>query len=241
MTSTAGVAGRVDCTCPRARHAHGTRKAYNQDGCRCVDCRAAKAADDRRARVERTPPAWEPRAGTRRRLQALAADGWSLTYIAQHAHLSRDEISKLRTSSSDRILITTATHIRAVYERLWPLSPPPGYSSDRAQRTAEAAGWAASWRWEGIDIDDPAAEPLPDGADELDEVLVERLMLGHLRLPKFSHSPERIEAIRRLAAAGLADPAIGQRVGMRAHAVMKTRLRHDIPAGTPKTRDEVAA
>lgn len=30
-----------DCTHPRARHVHGTSKAYRQDGCRCVPCSAA--------------------------------------------------------------------------------------------------------------------------------------------------------------------------------------------------------
>lgn len=30
-----------DCTHPRARHVHGTTKAYRQDGCRCVPCSAA--------------------------------------------------------------------------------------------------------------------------------------------------------------------------------------------------------
>lgn len=33
-----------DCRCPRARHVHGTRRAYQYDRCRCTPCRSAHAA-----------------------------------------------------------------------------------------------------------------------------------------------------------------------------------------------------
>jgi hypothetical protein len=56
-----------------------------------------------------------------------------------------------------------------------------------------------SWRWEGVDIDDPDAEPLPLVDDDVDEVAVERIIAGTLRPPRHARSPERIEAIRQLA------------------------------------------
>lgn len=34
---------RRDCRCPRARHVHGTRRAYQYDRCRCTPCRRAHA------------------------------------------------------------------------------------------------------------------------------------------------------------------------------------------------------
>lgn len=73
--------------------------------------------------------------------------------------------------------------------------------------------------------------------DELDEVAVLRLMAGTLRIPDRARSPERVEAIRRLAAAGLDDQAIAERIGMNTDdAVHRIRARAGIPAAVPSGR-----
>jgi hypothetical protein len=66
-------------------------------------------------------------------------------------------------------------------------------------------------------------------------------MSGTLRLPPNAKSAERVEAIRRLAARGLPDNQIGDRVGLEQHAVLKQRVRNGIPAGVNRpgtTTDE---
>jgi transcriptional regulator with XRE-family HTH domain len=72
--------------------------------------------------------------------------------------------------------------------------------------------------------------------DELDEVAMLRIMAGTLPVAENARSPERIEAIARLAASGLNDSEIGARIGISADAVLKTRRRNEIPAGVPSER-----
>jgi hypothetical protein len=69
---------------------------------------------------------------------------------------------------------------------------------------------------------------------ELDEIAVERFMTGTLRLPKNARSPERLEAIARLAARGMNDTEIGERVGLEANTVGQLRLRNNITSGVSR-------
>jgi DNA-binding CsgD family transcriptional regulator len=79
----------------------------------------------------------------------------------------------------------------------------------------------------------PVTEPCAP-TDELDEVAVARIMAGTLR--PIARAPERVEAIRQLAASGLNDREIGALIGISADAVLKTRKRNGIPAGVPSER-----
>lgn len=80
----------------------------------------------------------------------------------------------------------------------------------------------------------------------VDQVEVERLMNGDRTIPMRranAHTPEFIEAIRRLAASGCSDGQISQRLGDRISrdAVFKIRLRSGIPSGLATARMRVAS
>jgi hypothetical protein len=66
------------------------------------------------------------------------------------------------------------------------------------------------------------------GTAELDEVAIHRIMAGTLRIAPHAQSPERTEAIRRMAGAGLDDGKIGDRLGVTKDAVLKIRIRNGI-------------
>jgi hypothetical protein len=80
-------------------------------------------------------------------------------------------------------------------------------------------------------------EEEPVDVKPLDEVLVQRLVRGDARVPRFARCPERIEAIRILAAQGLHDRDIAHRIGGTPNSVSVLRSRHSIPAGRPNRVD----
>src|SRR5664279_5587031 len=50
--------------------------------------------------------------------------------------------------------------------------PRAGRYQLRCERYAEERGWVGPWGWDGVDIDDPRAAPLPDMVIEVDPVAV---------------------------------------------------------------------
>lgn len=215
------------CVCVRVRHVHGTVNTYRHCGCRCRECTAAYAAYHRAWRSARST-AWVPRIGTQRRLQALAADGWSLTEIGAHANVTYNAVWNLRSrpSTNPLMLRGAAEHITRVYGELW-WRTPTGRFQLLVTRHAERQGWVESYRWDGVDMDDPAAMPLPLDLPVFDVVLVEQIMAG--KGPRLlSKSPEWLEALRRLSASGLTDKAVGARLGVDERNVLRLRRRHGI-------------
>lgn len=178
--------------------------------------------------------------GTRRRLQALVSLGWSQSELGRQLGMSPSNFGK--TLRARQVVASTARAVAALYDRLWNTPAPADdhrqrISVSRAKRHATLAGWLPPLAWDDETIDDPNYQPLmSDTVDaELDEIAVERIMAGTLKVAKNVQSPERREAIRRLAARGLNDTEIANRVGMTGSAVGWTRIRHDIPAGVPST------
>lgn len=218
-----------DCACPRARHTHGTRDAYNRDGCRCPPCRAAHRRHEQVWRRRRAIHAWHGTSewttyhGTRRRLQALAAVGWTTTELAaQLGYRSPVSVSHLR-SSERRTLVTTATRIAALYDALWEQKPTGG---QRTRNHARKMGWAPPMAWDD-DIDDPSAvphgvvkgrRPPPEG---IDEVAVQLAVDG---APSTLTAAERLEAVRRLTAAGYTQAVIAERVKLSPRAVARLAM-----------------
>lgn len=209
-----------DCRCRRARHRHGTRGAYNRDGCRCDPCTLANAAAARRHRLERAQQhwygtsAWVHPAGTRRRLQALSAAGWSTSQLADRLGVTKSAIAQLRSTRQAWLLARTAGDIAALYEDCWWRTPPGRYQV-RAERYAESRRWLPPWRWEGVDLDDPAANPLDELAD-VDEVAIAETISGrHVPLTK----TERKLVFDELRRRGATADAIGDRVGRCARTV----------------------
>lgn len=155
-----------DCRCPRAHHQHGSRDAYNRDQCRCDQCKSANAAAGQRHRRQRAEQAWagttawSPAIGTRRRLQALTAAGWSTSQLADRLGVTKSAIAQLRSTTQDRVLAGTAGDVVALYEQCRRRTPPgpPGYQL-RARRHAESRGWPSPIQWDRLDIDDPRQWP----------------------------------------------------------------------------------
>ncbi|MCZ2812017.1 helix-turn-helix domain containing protein [Modestobacter sp. VKM Ac-2979] len=134
-------------------------------------------ADDHRAphsRVDAT--------GTRRRLQALAAIGWSPELLA--AELDRRTSSLRRSMTSPSVTARTARDVAALYERLSNTAPPRDTSKqcaavDASRSHATARRWLPPMAWDDIDTDAPprmAPAQLP--TDDVDEIAVERAMAG---------------------------------------------------------------
>jgi transcriptional regulator with XRE-family HTH domain len=209
-------AARRDCRCPRVRHRHGTRGAYLRDRCGCAECRAAHAAHQRAHRRRRGvhvwygTSAWADATGTRRRLQALSAAGWSTSQLAERLGVTKSAIAQLRSTGQSRVLASTATDVAALYDACW-WRTPPGLYQARCERYAERRGWIGPWRWDGLDIDDPTAAPPPDVIDQLDPVALAQLLDGRRVV---LNRAERRAAVAELHRRGLTAAAIAERVGL---------------------------
>lgn len=182
--------------------------------------------------------------GTRRRLQALVACGWSQSKLARL--LDMDPTNFTKVIRTEHVVLATKQAVAELYDQIWDTPPPQATHRDkiaysRARRSAAERAFAPPMAWDDDTIDDPHAEPAitvdsDEEHDVLDEVAVERIMAGTLRVAKHAQSPERLEAIRRLAGRGYTDTEIGQRVGMAHSAVGWARKRHDIHAGVASVR-----
>lgn len=102
--------------------------------------------------------------GTRRRIQALAAAGWTLKYVTADAGISVYDVSRLLRR--DTVLVSTAKAVAVTFERLKRQRPERnGIDEVMAKRTRNRA---AEEKWPTINywadrmdvIDDPDFEPL---------------------------------------------------------------------------------
>jgi hypothetical protein len=170
----------------------------------CDACRDANALYQRRYR--KTRALYGDRSvdatGTRRRVQALSVLGWSTTQIAERIGMVQNQL--WMTTQQDVVYKSTAARVAEIYEALSMTVPPATTTGERisVSRTrshALRAGWAPPLAWNNID--DPNEMPDWGGADddEIDAVVVERLVAGR-RIP--STHAEKLEAMRRWLAAG---------------------------------------
>lgn len=100
--------------------------------------------------------------GTRRRLQALIAVGWSNSQLAQRLGWNRSNFISLLTGNAVRK--STEMKVRRLYDELWDQRPSAETRWDRAAitrslRRAATHGWAPPMAWDDDTIDDPMAEP----------------------------------------------------------------------------------
>jgi hypothetical protein len=211
-----------ECHCPKARHVHGTRRAYVRDQCRCVPCitvyrRWQKETRFRVARVGvRSSVVWRHPAGTSRRLQALAVVGWSNRQLAAQLSTSNVCVNRWQNADCDRVYAPVHKRVAALYDEIWDKEP-PGQKRLRVQRHAAKKGWVAPLYWDDETIDDPAAKPYrvrgergPNKPD-LDEVAIQRAMAGDtITLTK----AERLEATRLLTERDHSAADIADRIGV---------------------------
>lgn len=144
--------------------------------------------------------------GTRRRLQALVANGWTQEWLAREMH--RSPANLRRSMTSDSVTARTAKLVHEAYERLWDAEPPQLLAAQRRASAAARAhaathNWLPPLAWDDIDND---PEPCPTGCisthedDGLDEIAIERAMNGdaNVRLTL----AEQVEVVRRLSGRG---------------------------------------
>lgn len=100
-------------------------------------------------------------AGTRRRVQALVACGWSQARIAAQLGIGPANLGDLLYRRC-AVTAATARAVAALYAELWNQAPPEDghrerIAANRARRYAAERGWAPPAAWDNID--DPAAVP----------------------------------------------------------------------------------
>jgi hypothetical protein len=123
--------------------------------------------------------------GSRRRLRALAVDGWSTERISALTGMALSLVRRHRNGRECRE-ITLGNHerYRLFYEKVQAQADPSGGSAG-ARDAATAAGWLGPERWADEDIDNPSAEPLPPPPEDSDDwVAVSNLVDGALRDPR---------------------------------------------------------
>ncbi|MWA08823.1 hypothetical protein [Streptomyces sp. BA2] len=107
--------------------------------------------------------------GTRRRLQALIANGWPQKRLGtemgiKHHRLIWDHVRQ------EVVAADTARRVAALYDRLWNVDPvtrgiSPRFAAEAKER-ATANGWPPPGAWDDDYIDSPAATP--DLGDDVD-------------------------------------------------------------------------
>lgn len=173
-------------------------------GCKCVDCKAARA---RRAKQDRCiPNTMIPAIGSARRIRALAALGYDWVTLGRELGVSRDQIRQWSVNTT-RTTRGTAERIAVAYDRLSMTLPPAETTTQRctvarARNRAQAEGWAVPLAWDEGTIDDPAASPTAGTRSRrgCDQSVVDRILAGDYRLP--ATKTERAAVVRRWLADG---------------------------------------
>ena len=186
---------------------HGTNAGYSA-GCRLDCCRHAHMVWMKRYRM--VGRGLVPPLGSRRRIEALEAIGWSRAEVSRQLGRTREYIG--HALRCEHINQDTADAIAAIYDRLSMVVPTDSpvrrkgetRKHEATRKRAASKGFAPPLAWE--DIDDPNEEPDLGGVDDhADPVVVDRLVAG-IRLP--STRAEKVEAMSRWLASGRTEGAL---------------------------------
>lgn len=158
-------------------------------------------------------------AGTRRRLQALIAIGWSQAKLAGRLGQEKANFGRLLHRRSP-VTAATARAVRLLYDELWNQPPPEDSAWDkrsvsRARDYARARGWVPPGAWDDDRIDAPDATPAENW---------ERSRRKHVT------GAELAEEARELAGFGLTRVQAAERLGVPRHVLEKTLSRFPAPA-----------
>lgn len=129
-------------------------------GCDHLECRRAERAHSRL-----TPPV--PAAGSRRRLRALAWNGWSPAELARRLGEPARVVRRLQSGSPCDVPADVAARISWLYDLLWDVTgnSPRTAAAARRHSFAPALAWdddQPGSEWDtGHCIDDPDAAPAP--------------------------------------------------------------------------------
>ena len=118
----AKIEANVTRRCPDD-HKHGeTSTCYSGHGCRCAQCRKARAKRrrdyDHTTKQMRGRDVWVSAVPSRDRLRALAWQGWSALDVSTRAELGHMSVQKLRKGVFGLVHQSTEKKIAAVYKEL---------------------------------------------------------------------------------------------------------------------------
>lgn len=194
---------------------HGTYARYQVEakarrkgeGEVCDQCHMAETAYQRsrfRA-MAYGRPLRQPVLGSRRRLQALLALGWSGQHLADQLGRQRSNLPLARRYTT----IKTVFHedIVTLYQRLRYTAGP---NTDTANR-ADKLGYSPPELWGNQDLDDPASVPVCQMLPELDQVAIDLVVLGK---PAFLTRQDKAELVRQQLRLGVPQYKIGSMLKM---------------------------
>ena len=169
--------------------------------------------------------------GTRRRLQALVALGWSQAQLAARLGMNPSTLSRI--IDTDRpVRAATARAVRDLYRELSDRQPPQDTHRQRgavarARNHAKARGWLVPAWWDDDTIDDPATRP---GPDELD-----------VRRDHGTHTRSLIEDAGWLAGQGLDLDEIATQLGVKTDSLIRAHRRAGVELPETLQRRKVAS
>lgn len=163
--------------------------------------------------------------GTRRRMQALIALGWSGRLLQRRLGMSSRTLwCLLRGMDNGLVHASTRANVAALYDELSLLVPPAGRVRTRARNIAQANGWLPPLAWDDDTLDDPMTGPAHEydaevDVDELDEIAIERRMAGDRRVKLTA--AEADELVRRWTATDRPLSQCQEITGINVHRVMR--------------------
>ena len=197
--------------------------------------------------------------GTRRRVEALNAQGWSRRAIAERLDLVPAHFKKVL--GRERVTARVARAVADLYDALWNVDPLESGESlksvSRVLADARKSGYHSALAWDDDTIDDPAAAPMTDAdppAPTQGENVAARWLMGESvildrqqRREVLSHlfewtndTPEEIAA--RLDMTAEAASRAWERIKAKACEEGRTlRRRAYVPRERNLTKDEMGA
>ncbi|MHA3724191.1 hypothetical protein ACXR2T_09965 [Leucobacter sp. HY1910] len=168
-------------------------------------------------------------AGSRRRLQALIAAGWSAPLLAEKLSTTRGYVRDMAVGTR-RFLPDHVHRIERLHRALWDQPPPRSEQYEklayaRALSMARRYDWVTTLAWDDIDRDEAPARLSDAGGEETnapDETAVIELMAGR-RVP--AARADYLAAIDRLTARDVSQTEIGERIGWSQARVSKVLSR----------------
>lgn len=156
-------------------------------------CSTANAQAILAVQAKASAPRYVDGTGTRRRIRALVAAGWTQHVIADRLGLTHGRVSTFATlPDGAKVARSTRTAVAAVYGLLH-LDEGP---SDRVRLWAQRRNWAPPEAWSDATIGDPAAQPYDWCRDDVDEVALTQVEQGTRRFRALTEA-ERVELARR--------------------------------------------